>query len=104
MSDEARVKIKPVAAHLMGVMSGLGAAVEVLKTMPKSARQLPGFALAEAAIAAEYYQSRAECVQKNLAAIAKAGHDVALHKAISFDPMTSELICEFYQPDLLDEE
>ena len=97
MSEQFRVKLNLTAMHAMGLMSGLGAAKDALEGLPEPARRTPGMALAIAAVSAEFYQIRAEVVQRNMAAIAKAGHDVSLHKDISYDPSTGELLCTFYE-------
>lgn len=47
-------------------------------------------------------QLRGAMIGKNLADIARAGHDVARYKSITFDANTAELVCEFYDLDLFD--
>lgn len=99
-----RVKIrKPAHIYMSGVVTGLREAQLILEKLPPSLRQTPGMALAISTIAAKAHEERASIISKHLAAIARAGHDVALHKNISFDANTAELVCEFYDPDLLDD-
>lgn len=106
MSEQksVRVKIKkPAHIYVTGVVTGLREAQLILEKLPPSLRQTPGMALAISTIAAKAHEERASIISKHLAAIARAGHDVSLHKNISFDANTAELVCEFYDPDLLDD-
>lgn len=99
-----RVKCPPSHAYSLALASGLMAAADLLDKLPSSAKSTPGVALARSAILAEAHEVRASVIAKNLAIIARAGHNVGLHKSIGFDPNKNELICEFYEPDLFDSE
>lgn len=103
MTDPVRVKITD-NNHLFGMAeaSGLIQAAGLLEALPKNLRETPGMALAIATLNAEANARRTTVIGKNLAAIARAGHDIAQHKSVMFDPNTAELICEFYEPDLFD--
>lgn len=94
---DTRVKVNSTR-HLfeMGISAGLGAAVEKLEAVPKNLHATPGFQLALATLRAVDANQRASTVSRNLALLAKNGVDVATHKAVSYDPNTDELICEFY--------
>lgn len=95
-----RVKItNPVHIYLMGVAQGQMMLLDMLEKVAPNQRNTPGFALAEAKVAAEMYQNRAETVSRNLAAIAKSGIDISNHKSVRFDPNTGELLVGFYHPD-----
>jgi hypothetical protein len=101
--NEVRVKVTD-QRHLFHLArtSGLIDAQKLLEDLPANLRQTPGVALAIATIAAEANALRGEVIAKNLATIARAGHDIVRYKAVSFDPKTSDLVCEFYDPDLFD--
>lgn len=105
MTDPVRVKITD-NNHLfnMAETAGLLEAVELLEKLPPQLRGTPGIALAIATIKAEANGRRSAVIGKNLTAIARAGHDIAQHKSVMFDPNTAELICEFYEPDLFGED
>ena len=103
MAQEIRVKIEDPKhifhmAHAGGVMD----AQEMLENLPDGLRKTPGVALAIATIGSEANALRGSMIGKNLAAIARAGHNVANYKTVTFDPNTAELVCEFYDPDLFD--
>lgn len=105
MSEQKNIRVKikrPAHIYMSGVVTGLREAQELLEKLPPSLRQTPGVALAISTIAAKAHEERATIISKHLAAIARAGHDVALHKNIAFDANTAELVCDFYDPDLLD--
>jgi hypothetical protein len=104
-TDAVRVKLtKPSHIWGMAVASGMADAKDLLEKLPAAVRNTPGIALAIATIDAEAAKQRADVIQKNLSAVARAGHPVGLFKSISFDVMKSELICHFYDPDLFDSE
>ncbi len=104
-TNEVRVKItNPTQLYLMAQVSGMIAAQEILEALPATLRQTPGMALAIASITAEANARRTEVISKNLATVAKAGHNIGNYKSIVFDPKTSDLVCEFYDPDLFDSE
>lgn len=86
----------------MGTAAGLAEAVELLEALPATIRGTPGVALAIATISAEANAQRGALSTTNLIAVAKAGLPIERYKRISFDPRTSELIGEFYDPDLFD--
>lgn len=99
-----RVKCPASQAHLIALSAGVMRAADILDELPNSAKAVPGVTLAKSAILAEAHQHRTAMLGKNLAIIARAGHDVGHYKSIGFDPNTNELICEFYDPDLFDEQ
>jgi hypothetical protein len=99
---EQRIKLdKTVHLFEMGFASGMLETVDLLNKLPASCRNMPGVQLAIATISAQANGRQANLIGKNLAVISKAGHPVEDFKTISFDPHTSELVCEFYEPDLL---
>lgn len=101
MPEEVRVKITDqLHIYTMAHCSGMIDALHELEGLNEGLRRTPGMALAIATISAEANALRAAVIGKNLAAIARAGHDIGHHKSITYDPNTSELICEFYEPDL----
>ena len=101
--NEIRVKIEdPKHLYYMAHASGMMDAQEQLENLPQGLRQTPGVALAIATIGAEANALRGQMIGKNHAAIARAGHDVARYKTVTFDPNTAELVCDFYDPDLFD--
>jgi hypothetical protein len=95
-----KVKITdPLHIYMMGFGQGQMHMVEALEGVAKPLQQTPGFALALATASAEMNKNRADAVSRNLATVAKAGINIAHHKAVRFDPMTGELLVEFYHPD-----
>lgn len=94
---DTRVKVDSTR-HLfeMGISAGLRASQDKLESLPKNLQATPGFQLALATICAMAAEQRASTVSRNLALLARNGVDIATHKAISYDPNTDELICEFY--------
>lgn len=102
MADEIRVKIKPVHLWMTGVSAGLMEGIDLLQNLPPTLKSTPGVALALSTLSAAAHENRATLIGKHLAAIARAGLDVGRYKGIKVDPNKSELICEFYDPDLFD--
>ena len=101
MTDSVRIKVKdPKHVWEMAEAGGLMTAVEKLEALPATLKQTPGMALAIATMTAEANFHRGAVSSKNLMAIARAGYDISRYKSVHFDPNTSELICEFYEPDL----
>lgn len=97
MTNEVRVKITNTThLYAMAESSGLMVAVELLEAIPENLRGTPGMALALATLRAEANLRRGAIVGKNLALIARAGHNIADYQSVMFDPNNSELICEFY--------
>ena len=98
---EVRVKVSSgIRIYLMGHSSGLEEAVELLNSLPETVRSTPGVALSIATIAAKAHEEKASWATRNLIDVAKAGHPIEHYKSIGFDPNSSELVCEFYDPDL----
>lgn len=97
---EVRVKVED-PSHAWGLASAAGMMVaqQLLEELPESVRKTPGVALCIATIAAEANALRGSSIARNLRLIARAGHDVAQHSSVHFDPTTSELICEFHDPE-----
>lgn len=103
MMETHRVKITDqLHIYRMAMNAGLLEAAELLDALPNGLKGTPGVALSLATISAKAHEDRALVISQNLMAIAKAGLPVERYKSISFDPKTSELICEFYDPDLFD--
>ncbi len=95
-----RVKITdPLHIYMMGFGQGQMHLVETLEGIAKPLQQTPGFALALATAQAEMNKHRADVISRNLAAVAKAGINIAHHRSVRWDPMTGELLVEFYHPD-----
>lgn len=105
MSEPVRVKITdPRHIHAMAEAAGMMGALQLLQDLPENLKATPGVALSIATIAAESNLMRGAVVGKNLATLAREGHNIAHYKSVHYDPNTAELICEFYEPDLFGED